>query len=269
MQPKKPERRSGRLGSRRAKSQVKPRKDRYSPVPASASGSGCSLLITLPAIFIIWSIWSMIDGKKSGIIEPVYNERIYEELKRAWLSLDEGKVAYEPNREMTQGVPEEVRIRVSDDASVPLDLGIFREPAVVEQLKTSGSMSADLTAGKDDFEITRLSSSRQALVGPFTDWIWRVTPLKAGEHQLFLKVTAQIRLSNGDEEVRDVLAKDTVITVAANPSWAARGFFARNWQWLVGGPVTLAVVGGLIAYMRGVFSRRRRKDKPPIGFLGP
>lgn len=187
----------------------------------------------------------------------VFNQRMDAELRKAWQRLDEGRVEYEPRREMTQGVGEEVRVRITPE---PLEIVERLSPrSVAERLKVSGSMTAALTAAEDAFRIEPRSSERQAIVGEATDWVWWVTPLAPGDLELSLKITARIRLSNGDAAERDVLVKSAQISVQANRPWAVRTFFSRNWQWVLGGPLTLAIGGWAFARLK------KRRASTPYG----
>jgi len=193
-----------------------------------------------------------------GLDEPSYNEEMDRELKRAVNQLTPGRIAYNPKLAMKQGIEETVTVRISDDPHAELTHGFATTP-IVERLRISGAMSAYLSGDKDDFEIVALSSDDQPVAGTYTDWFWQVTPLRRGTHKLHLRVTARIWLSNLHIETKDLLVKDTVISVAVRPWFVVRRFFTSYWQWIIGSPIVL----GAIAWVWKKISARRRH---PIGF---
>jgi hypothetical protein len=182
------------------------------------------------------------------------------ELQQAWKELKEGQIAYEPSRAMTQGTPEMVLVRIARGDVIDVQSG-FRDRAWVERVKVSGSMRVTLTGDPDDFSIVALSSETQALVGPGSDWSWRVTPLRSGNLPLHLRVTARIHLSNGSQENYDLPVKTAQIAVRADRVWQAKAFWDRNWQWVLGSPIVLGALGWLSAR-----ALKRRSRRSPVGF---
>jgi len=188
------------------------------------------------------------------------NKAMDDEIQKAWQELKDGRIAYEPSRLMTEGNPEVVRVRIARGDTIDTKSG-FSNEAWVERLKISGFMTASLNADANDFEIVALSSESQALVGDFTDWVWRVTPLRVGDLALRVRVTARIRLSDGSTEVHDLLVKDARINVKSNPQWRLTRFWDRNRQWILGSPM---VVG--LATWAGARILKKRRTKRRIGF---
>jgi hypothetical protein len=206
-----------------------------------------------------------VDGPKRPPDRPApppasINRKMDEELQQAFKELDEGRIAYEPARAMTQGTPEMVLVRIARGGTIDTETG-FRDRAWVDRLKVSGSMSATLTGDPGDFEIVALSSDTQALVGSASDWVWRVTPLRSGNLPLILRVTARIHLSNGSQENYDLPVKTAQIAVRADRVWQAKAFWDRNWQWVLGSPMVLGALGWLSAR-----ALKRRRGRNPVGF---
>ncbi len=238
--------------------------DRHRDAGRDHDSKGCNpiswVLVLLSSAAI--SVVSLYDRSEDFPLDPrtekLYNQLIDKELRQAWEALEPGQFAYEPRREMTQGVTEEIRVRVSRDLSSSIDRSIFKGKSVVEKLKVNGSMTAQLTANESELEVRSKSSSPQALVGKHTDWIWWVTPLRAGELRLLLRITAHIRLSNGHKEDRDVFVKEILINVRA--SSPIHRFFSNNWRWLAG--VALLVVLGTGACLL-TLAKARASSPPP------
>jgi hypothetical protein len=188
------------------------------------------------------------------------NKRMDDEIQKAWTELKDGRIAYEPSRTMTEGTPEIVRVRIARGDSIDVASN-FSDRVWVERLKTSAFMTAVLVADANDFDVKGLSSDSQALVGDFTDWVWSVTPLRDGALTLSIRVTARVRLSDGSSETHDLLVKDTPITVRSNPRWRLSRFWNRNWQWMLGSPIVLGVLGWL-----GSRIAKRRRTERRAGF---
>jgi len=176
-----------------------------------------------------------------------------EELRQAWAEMKEGLIAYNPTSSMRQGHAEEVIVRIMREPLANPAEG-FREAPAVERLRTSGSMSARLEGDPDEFRITPISSAQQALVGPHTDWIWTVMPLKAGDRSLYLHVAARIYLSNGENGAKDVLVKSAKIRVEVDSVWFAANLAKEHWQYILASPILL----GLISW---IYSKWPRKNK--------
>ena len=156
---------------------------------------------------------------------------------------------------MKQGVAQVVVVRIADRSSRTAFRDLPSDFAV-ERLRTSATMKAQLIGDADIFAIRSLSSDQQALVGDVTDWKWVVTPQIPGNHQLYLTVTAVLRLSTGAIESRDVLVKQATISVAVNRRWQVTSFIRSNWQWLLGSPLILGGLGWLMNRLRKRRSNR-------------
>lgn len=183
-----------------------------------------------------------------------------DELERAWKALPWGKIAFEPNRTMRQGVAEPVTVRIARGeapdilkdwpgtrGSEPPDPGAGGEGSLVrvERIKTSGMMEVELvSADPEAFSIEPPGAQKQPIVGEHTDFQWLVTPLKAGSQTLQLRVVAEIP----DPEMgpqRRVETKRAEIHVEVNTPYLVKGWMSRNWQWLLGSPIFLGFLGWL------------------------
>ena len=105
-----------------------------------------------------------------------------------------------------------------------------------------------------------LSDEQQAVVQPYTEWQWRVTPLVSGSYSLDLVVSAQLRLPDKVVASRTFPAKTAKIRVRVAPSYVVVRFISKYWQWLLGSPVVLGAVALLWRKLQ------REKQKAPAGF---
>lgn len=181
------------------------------------------------------------------------------ELQGAIARLKPGWFAYDPEPIMRQGQKYRVLVRVSPEAKQP-STPYPGTPPVVESIRTSGVMTAELEHEPESFHVQRIGSARQPIVPPFTDWQWDVTPLKSGRRNLNVVVTAVIRLSDGTQEESQVVVKTATISVSVNPLYVAGEFWASHWEFVLGSPLFVALVFW-VAKRRGKKGGRRR-----IGF---
>jgi hypothetical protein len=149
---------------------------------------------------------------------------------------------------MRQGVETTVTARVSR-TKTGITAGLPADEAgsvKVEEVKVGEVMTASLDHDPGDFLVVPLSTATQVVTGPFTQWQWRVTPLRSGERHLNLRLSARLQLPDGSREFKDIPVEEAVIIVHVNPVYLAQQFVASNWQWLIGGPVgLLALLGWL------------------------
>lgn len=111
-----------------------------------------------------------------------------------------------------------VRVAIEEDAIFE-DIIIDDDVRIRERVEVSERMSAELvdTAGRV-FDILPLNSKDQAIRPTgYTQWLFRVTPLVEGEHQLMVKVSLLAFDQNTKEYVpRDVSVLETVTVVTAS-----------------------------------------------------
>ena len=111
-----------------------------------------------------------------------------------------------------------VRVAIEEDAIFE-DIIIDDDVRIRERVEVSERMSAELvdTEGKV-FDILPLNSKDQAIRPTgYTQWLFRVTPLVEGEHQLMVKVSLLAFDPNTKEYVpRDVSVLETVTVVTAS-----------------------------------------------------
>lgn len=130
-----------------------------------------------------------------------------------------GSVLYQVPHHMPLGKPSFCKIRVAiEEDAILEDIVINDDVRIRERIEVSDRMSAELvdTEGKV-FDIQSLNSKDQnvRLTG-YTQWLFRVTPLVEGEHQLLVKVSLLEFDKNTREYIpRDVSVLETVTVVTA------------------------------------------------------
>jgi len=140
-----------------------------------------------------------------------------------------GHILYNPPDTMRVGQKERVEVRITQGMTETLVVETVRGRGapVVEQIPVSTFMKVRLTG--DAFAIIPLSSEEQVVIGDsYTEWMWDVTPQRAGERTLTLLVTARVLLAGFPAEQRDLKIIERPIKVAVNPIWAGQDFVREN-----------------------------------------
>jgi hypothetical protein len=183
---------------------------------------------------------------------PTTNEQLDQEALRAYDALNEGRLAYNPETEMIQGVSSDVIARVGSGPNPPGLADGFKESPRIVALKVSGEMEARLTGDPDAFKIVGDEKSQtRSLLEPLEEWTWQVTPLKSGQHTLRLIVAVNLKLSDRSTRQK-FITKEASIHVTVNRPYVALGLVREYGPWVITG-ISPLVIWGWIA------SRRRQK----------
>lgn len=131
-----------------------------------------------------------------------------------------GQVLYRVPHSMALGKACICTIRVAiDEDAILEDIIIDKDTRLKERIDVSERMSAELVDTEDQaFNILALNAKDQ-LVQPtgYTQWLFRVTPLLEGEHQLLVKVSILEFDPNTKEYVpRDVSVLETVMVTSVS-----------------------------------------------------
>ena len=151
-----------------------------------------------------------------------------------------------------------VKVRISKDKNkqsivlgsrgITIYEGDVNSNVNIELIDIKRSMSAQLLGDSDIFSISSLSSDFQDIdSSDYTEWEWRVMPLKSGNNYLKLL----IRVKNKDDIYKDITIFDKKILIKPNIKYSAGGWFSNNWQYLFS---TL-----LIPIFTWLWNRRRKK----------
>ena len=130
-----------------------------------------------------------------------------------------GHVLYRVPHNMSLGKASICTIRVAvDEDAILEDIIIDKDTRLKEKIEVSERMSAEILGTENQtFDILSLNAKDQR-VHPtgYTQWLFRVTPLLEGEHQLLVKVSLLEFDPNTKEYVpRDVSVLETVMVVSA------------------------------------------------------
>jgi hypothetical protein len=175
----------------------------------------------------------------------------------ALASLEKGRLLYNPPNEMRFGESERVEARISLDPSENLAGGLQGSgPAVEENIPVTSFMKVRLNG--QAFDITALNSDEQIVTrDSYTQWAWDVSPLKSGDQNLVLTVSARVKIPDYPDETKDLQVVERQILVHVSPGRAALIFVNQNLGWIA--PTLLSA----IVAASGWAWRRRRKSTQP------
>jgi hypothetical protein len=185
----------------------------------------------------------------------------------------EGRLVYEPEREMVVGRTYEVAAALSLEGLPPVTFGGSTTVVTLTDLRCT--ITAELTGS--DFGITAKSSAAQSFIDTrVLDWRWDVRPRHSGD-DLSLTLRFQATVLEGGRSVpgRSTLHA-AIIDVDAQP----RSFWSRLNDGLVGflthpvvAPATAVIVAGLVTWLgrkaqRRIAARRAARAGPPTAAPG-
>jgi len=147
-----------------------------------------------------------------------------------------GIIIYQIPEKLTYGETYIFKLRISskykisienllvNNKNIPLTTNPHIGPIILEDIKTSEYMSANLWADPNGFEISSLNTIRQKINNEsFTEWSWKVKPIKSGE--FYIKLTINI-----DDIDYSVYEKDMLVHISIKDKIYL--FIMNNYQWL-------------------------------------
>jgi len=140
---------------------------------------------------------------------------------------------------------ERVEVRISGDAKQDITEGLEGRGVPIETAaKISPVMKVTLTPDEGGvFDVKPLSEDEQLVSGDgFSQWVWSVTPLKSGKHNLYLTVNAVVNVPGLGPQKREIPVLTQAVQVRADMAYSAGQFWHSNWQWF---STTLLIPVGL------------------------
>ncbi len=129
-----------------------------------------------------------------------------------------GQILYKVPKEMSVGIEERCIVRLAFEESIIIQ-NIELEGAVLKPIRLAEVMEVEMLDPNGDpaFNIRALNSAEQFVEkGDYSEWIFMVEPLRAGELPLMLKVTV-LELLDGHERKKEIVLEE-VIQVLAEPA---------------------------------------------------
>lgn len=154
-----------------------------------------------------------------------------------------GIMAYSTPEQMVVGKSYTIKLRiskennkvqlVSGDRNIPINDVTIDSKVVIESIRVEPIMSASLLSEEGKFLITPVSTETQNIEDKgYTEWQWRITPLKGGDN--FLKLVVKVRISNENGDFyKDITVFDKNIKVKSNITFSIKTWISNYWQWLI------------------------------------
>jgi hypothetical protein len=197
-------------------------------------------------------------------------------IKQDCQKLVEGQLVFTPNTTMHQGTPYTVSARLSRGADVNITKGLDGKGIVVENALVSCMVAMTLDAEEPNaFKIENLPAGRKddqiLLANSYTQWDWRVTPLKSGSLHLLLYVTPMIYVDQVGQGFKRFPQPARIITVSPDYMFAVKNFILTNWA--VWGSILTAIVIPIFLWLMRKYKKqhdeKQEKEataKKKIGF---
>lgn len=144
----------------------------------------------------------------------------------------------------------EIESVVIGDRNIPIVGTNSNDEVIVETIKIDNLMSANLYTDESLFEVSMVNkNSEQSLYKDgYTEWIWRVRPLKPGNHYIKMLITIS---------GRDIVVYEKNIPVESNWKFSFSEWFSKWWQAITATIITPIVIPFIIWFYR---RRKNKKD---------
>jgi hypothetical protein len=129
------------------------------------------------------------------------------------------------------------------------------------RIRLTPEMTVSLTGEEQHFRIVSQSRNKQIVVmDQDSRWLWSVTPLNSGEHQLYVRVIPHVNLPDGDIVDGPEQVTPYAVSVQANLWYSVGQMIEKNPQWLA--PTVLLPI---VAAAWKLWSERKAKMSPDKG----
>jgi hypothetical protein len=171
------------------------------------------------------------------------NVEIVDKVKNNVEKIGEGIIAYSVPNEMIVGKYYSVKLRISKDTNksklilgdreIPINDVSVSSKITIESIRVESVTSAQLISEEVSFKIEPKSTEFQNIEdNGYTEWQWRITPLKGGSN--FLKLLVKVRVKNDNEEFyKDIIVFDKNVDVKSNALFSFKTWLSNYWQWII------------------------------------
>jgi hypothetical protein len=203
---------------------------------------------------------SSLDDKPIPVKESVFIKDKTTEKQLVNPSL--GLVAYSVPNSMQVGKTYTVKLRISKENNklqlingngVPIANANIDSKITIASIRVEPIMSAKLLSDSSKMLIQSTSTLVQDIEKEgFTEWEWRLTPIKGGD--IFLKIMVSVITESEDGKItKDIPVYDEVINVRSNVVFTTEGFIKQYWQWIM---TTI-----IIPFIVWFYNRKKKKEK--------
>lgn len=178
-----------------------------------------------------------------------------------------GIMAYSTPEQMVVGKSYTIKLRiskeknkvqlVSGDRNIPINDVDVNSKVVIESIRVEPIMSANLISEDGKFTITPLSTEIQNIeYKGYTEWGWRITPLKSGEN--FLKLVVKVRIINESGDFyKDITVFDKNVEVKSNVVFSVKTWISKYWQWLI----TTIIIPFIVWFYKKKSEEKKKRKK--------
>jgi hypothetical protein len=187
--------------------------------------------------------WSVLGELAEAVIElkksPDFEKNLNEEL----VSLTEGKILFNPPKEMKQYSKERIEVRISKNLNNDLSEGLRGKGLPeIEDILVSDEMKVILSG--DAFKIKSLSEPVQIISSTEpTQWEWDVTPLKSGYRLICLSVSILINLDQYGNKKKSLPVMEKEVYIKVNVPGVVLEFIKNYWYAII---AAIGVLFGII-----------------------
>jgi hypothetical protein len=171
------------------------------------------------------------DIKDDKKIETIYNIINYVDTTKL-LDNSFGIIAYNVPQSFKVNKYSTIKLRISRDKkeesvvvgnrNIPIVGTNSNDNIILETIKIDEYITAKLYTDDGVFEVDLISSDKQRISDDgYTEWIWRVRPLKSGTH--YIKMIISI-------SEKDIVVYEKNIEVESDFSWSFSTWFIKWWQ---------------------------------------
>lgn len=178
-----------------------------------------------------------------------------------------GIMAYSTPEQMVVGKSYTIKLRiskeknkiqlVSGDRNIPINDINTDSKVVIESVRVEPIMSANLISEDGKFIITPSSTEIQNIEDKgYTEWGWRITPLKSGQN--FLKLVVKVRIINENGDFyKDITVFDKNIEVKSNVVFSIKTWLSNYWQWLI----TTIIIPFIVWFYKKKSEEKKKRKK--------
>jgi len=173
-------------------------------------------------------------------------------------NLEWGNIAFDAPKKIKFEEPKIIELILSPTKSVQELQSSLKshEQSESARIQISNRMEANLSGS--GFKIEALVPQEQAVSrGKTTQWKWEVTPIKDGDQNLYLTLSAIIDVSN-QKEPFVIRTFDKTIKVEVSTGQRISTFISSNWQWL-----WASILVPLSPFIWKWYQKKRGKKPPP------
>lgn len=173
-----------------------------------------------------------------------------------------GLVAHSVPSKMRVGETYTVKLRISKENNkiqlingngVSISDANIDSKITIASIRVEPVMSAKLISDSSKMSIQSTSTFIQDIEKEgFTEWTWRLTPIKGGD--IFIKIMVSVIVESENKTItKDIPVYDEVVIVKSNYIFTIKGFIKEYWQWIM----TTIIIPFIVW-----FYNRKKKKKP-------